>query len=704
MFQSLKIAVKNQKKLLVIFLITIFFPSVLLSIFGVIALRNENYRVEKQIENDQIRLIENFKNSIHSRLNEINNRIESLATHPSIQNKDYSSIKNLLEKQFENEPLIDHIFLLYENEGPFFPVFQAGFGIQNNSPELSYDNFQLNTIRLAEDFEFQQKKYLDAILSFNKLFDYSKDKLVKASALNCMARNYTKLGNHSQALNIHLKIINEYPEVYSTNGLPIILQAKLLASECYQKLGEPETAINTALEFYNELVNNKWNLSEDRFYTYIELTAEILNILFTEEKELNSKYKEKYQQLEKAYQLKTEEWQKIRIISSDIIPELREITQNNQPSPIQILKTIGGTDYMILVVVFAEGNNRINTGLLGITLDQNFLEKKFLKNEIEKMEPLENTALCITNLSGRLIMGNKTKDQNLIKTIGFPDDNFPPWQIEISYTGSEGPGNIKIFSSFFFWTIITLILILVFGTTMIVKIVSREMELLKMKSDFISSVSHEFKTPLASMKVLTERLEEGKVTQPVKMKQYFSLLSFDIERLIRLVNNILNFSKIEAGKKVYKMEETNISYWLKQVITNYEKNNFENDINFHVQLAKNIQNLSIDKESLSQALFNLLDNAVKFSPGNKELVLTAETDDHSLIIKIKDKGIGIEKDETDNIFEKFYRGKNAIKYSLKGTGLGLALVKYTVEAHKGNISVGSEPGWSTVFTINIPIN
>jgi two-component system phosphate regulon sensor histidine kinase PhoR len=107
---------------------------------------------------------------------------------------------------------------------------------------------------------------------------------------------------------------------------------------------------------------------------------------------------------------------------------------------------------------------------------------------------------------------------------------------------------------------------------------------------------------------------------------------------------------------------------------------------------------------MTQALFNLLDNAVKFSKDVKEIGVTVLKNESSIIIKIKDKGIGIDSDEKDKIFEKFYRGKSAVNYYIKGTGLGLALVKYTVEAHEGQIYVESESDWSTVFTITLPIS
>ena len=183
-----------------------------------------------------------------------------------------------------------------------------------------------------------------------------------------------------------------------------------------------------------------------------------------------------------------------------------------------------------------------------------------------------------------------------------------------------------------------------------------------------------------------------------------SYISYDIDRLIQLVGNILNFSNIEAGKKVYKKEETDIAIWLKETINNYKRESIENDINIQFQLDNDLPALYIDKDTMAQSIFNLLDNAAKFSHGDKEVEVTAERNNNSIIIRIKDKGIGIENDEKDKIFEKFYRGESAVEYYIKGTGLGLALVKYTIEAHDGHIEVESEPGWSTVFIITLPVS
>ena len=348
-------------------------------------------------------------------------------------------------------------------------------------------------------------------------------------------------------------------------------------------------------------------------------------------------------------------------------------------------------------------NQQDNEGILAAKLNNHYLQNNILTNAVKEVQPLLNTAIYITTLSGDSIKGSKNNNPDAITTTSLFDNNFPPWRMELAYIGPRGTGEMSIFSNFYFWTIITLIIILVFGTALIARIVARDMEILKIKSDFVSSVSHEFKTPLTSMKALTERLESGKVKEPAKLKQYMSIISYDIDRLILLVSNILSFSKIEEGKKIYKMEKTDIAIWLKETVNNYKKESIESDIAIHVQPENDMPLLSIDKDAMAQALFNLLDNAAKFSREKKEAEVTAERNNNSIIIKIKDKGIGIEKDEKDKIFEKFYRGESAVRYLIKGTGLGLALVKYTVEAHNGTIVVDSKVGKGSTFTITLPL-
>ena len=280
---------------------------------------------------------------------------------------------------------------------------------------------------------------------------------------------------------------------------------------------------------------------------------------------------------------------------------------------------------------------------------------------------------------------------------------FHPWRIEAYSVENKVTGLIGLHKSFYFWTILTLILILSFGVVLIVRTVAHEMEVLKIKSDFVSSVSHEFKTPLTSIKALTERLMKGKVKDQAKMNQYFSVISQDTDKLTRLVGNILDFAKIEEGKKEYDFEETDMSKWLDQTIENFRKENLQREIKINSQIPTDIPYLKIDKNALALAVNNLLDNAIRSSRKKNEIEVIVKRDENNLIIKVKDYGIGIPNDELDKIFEKFYQGSNAIRLSTKGTGLGLTLVRHTIEAHGGEVLVESKVDQGSTFTLLLPI-
>ena len=704
MFQGLKIAVKQQKKLLVIFFITIFLPSVSLSIFGIIALRNEKFRLEKQIENEQLQVANSIKERIETKFTEIEERLEDLASYPSFR-QDYPVIKELIASLFEKDSLAGIIFLLYINEEPLFPLFQTGFEKDGNNPVATYDIFLQQQIKNAQDAEFIRNDYDMAVSIYNEAFLQSKNTTIKARIMNHIARNLMKEGKFSEAAEAYSKIINNYPDEKTESGLPLELHAKLQKTECYSRTGDKASAVEDDLTVFEELILNRWNLNESQFKTYSSIVIERLTSLLSDSG-TSMEYKIQFELLKKRYLYKTEQWEAIGNIKSYIVPELPVFLQTNSsaPFPFEFLKRISNEDYLVLAVMIPGQNQPENAGILGAKLNSLYLQNNILGNAIAEIQPLLNTAIYITTLSGDSIKGSKNNNPDAITTTSFFDNNFPPWRLELAYIGPKDPGEITIFSNFSFWTIITLIIILVFGTVFITRIVAREMEILKIKSDFVSSVSHEFKTPLTSMKSLTERLEEGKVTDPAKMKQYMSIIANDIDRLIRLVSNILNFSKIEEGKKIYKKEKTAITIWLKEVINNYKKENIESGITINVQSDNNLPALHIDRDAMAQAIFNLLDNAAKFSQGKKEAEVTAERKNYSIIIKVKDKGIGISNYEKDKIFEKFYRGESAIKYLIKGTGLGLALVKYTIEAHNGHIEVEKESGWSTIFTITLPIS
>ncbi|MGE5846825.1 MAG: sensor histidine kinase [Ignavibacteria bacterium] len=247
-----------------------------------------------------------------------------------------------------------------------------------------------------------------------------------------------------------------------------------------------------------------------------------------------------------------------------------------------------------------------------------------------------------------------------------------------------------------------LILILVAGVVIVFRNIKKEMELAKIKSDFVSNVSHELRTPLALISMFAETLEMGRAKSEEKKKEYYSIISKEAGRLSRIVNKILSFSKIEAGKRNYHLSTVNINQLVQELFNSYAFHLQNNGFKFSFSPGEINCSIKADPEAVSEAVINLIDNAVKYSGNKKEIDMSTGTADNSVFIKVNDKGIGISEENQKKIFEKFYRVSEGLVHNTKGTGLGLTLVKHIMDAHKGKIKVISRLNEGSSFTLSFP--
>ena len=232
--------------------------------------------------------------------------------------------------------------------------------------------------------------------------------------------------------------------------------------------------------------------------------------------------------------------------------------------------------------------------------------------------------------------------------------------------------------------------------------VARQMRLSQMKSDFVSNVSHELRTPLSSIRVFGEYMRLGRVEKPEKIREYGEYIEAESRRLTQLINNILDFSKIESAEKKYHFCSTDIVELVEQTVAAFEVPLREHglSVSFH---AGPVPMLQIDKDAIAQVLVNLLDNAVKYSNGRKEVEVTVETAGNEVRIMVRDHGIGIPVAEQKKIYEKFYRVGSTLVHDVKGSGLGLSIVMHVVKAHGGRVELVSAPGEGSTFTIVLPL-
>jgi signal transduction histidine kinase/tetratricopeptide (TPR) repeat protein len=699
--KNLRIALAKQKKLVALFIVTIFLPSVLLSVFGIRAIRNEKFRLEREIENQNRRIAGFLKNQLISRFEEISSDLKSVTEDPSFIQKDYASIRKLVNGRFQNDLLIEQIFLNYGTEEYFFPFLQPISTTQMPAPGLSLNDSARKLLKQAQESEYQKRDYTTAIARYKTLIPSAGNRNTRAIILNHIARNYKKQSKYHQAAETYLQVVRDFPESRASSGLPLVIPAELQIAECYNSAGDFRESLTYAFRIYKQLLDISWDLTEDQFVTYASLAQEaIRNSRENLVNEFTEVDRNELERLTRLHINRVEQFQIRKAIIEEIVPDLRNMLGPvpNAAGVVNLSKTIDSRLFLVSAVPISENSK----GILGILYNQNHLIKSVLPEIIRDIQRDEETDIAITDLSGiRLVGSTELQDKEPILTEYF-EANFPPWKITLYTHGTAPSDMISITRNFYFWTIITLIIVLVFGAVMINRAMAHEQAALKIKSDFVSSVSHEFKTPLTSIRTLTERMKNGKIKDPAKMQTYFSIISHDVDRLARLVSNVLNFSKIEEGRKEYEFQDTDTTEWISQTVNEYRETEIEKEINIHLNVAENIPRLKMDPDALSQAVYNLLDNAIKFSDKKDRIDVLLTSNKLQVILKITDRGIGIDSEDLNHIFDKFYQGKNALEKSVQGTGLGLTLVKHAIEAHGGKISIESSVGKGTTFSIQIP--
>jgi signal transduction histidine kinase len=232
----------------------------------------------------------------------------------------------------------------------------------------------------------------------------------------------------------------------------------------------------------------------------------------------------------------------------------------------------------------------------------------------------------------------------------------------------------------------------------------RSEELSELKSYFISSVSHELRTPLTSIRMFAEMLRTNAVTSRRQQREYLEIIEGESDRLSRLIGNILDFAKIERGVKEYSFAKVHIDKIVKRAELAMRYQFLQHGGKLRMRVERDLPTLEADGDALEEALLNLLSNALKYSIKHKEVDLTVAKRKGNIEIKVADKGIGIPESEIPNIFNRFYRVRDARTRQVGGAGLGLALVKHIIEAHHGTMTVQSSVGTGTTFVLQLPIN
>jgi signal transduction histidine kinase len=267
---------------------------------------------------------------------------------------------------------------------------------------------------------------------------------------------------------------------------------------------------------------------------------------------------------------------------------------------------------------------------------------------------------------------------------------------------NEEPRNGDLNSAFLSLSLTLVMGLTLFAGYLLWRAVRRDARLAELRSEFVSSVSHELRTPLTSIRMFTERMRLDDEMPPEDRAEYLDTILRESERLSRLVENALRFSRIEQGKSKYDLRPASVAGIAEHAVRAFGQVDGPSGIHITTYTEPAIPEVLADRDALQQAILNLLSNAVKYSGESREVTLRVQAEQRAAAICVIDHGVGIAPDEQARIFEPFYRTSTAENQHIPGTGLGLTLVDHIAKAHGGAVSVESRPGEGSTFTIRIP--
>ncbi|MEZ5345712.1 MAG: HAMP domain-containing sensor histidine kinase [Pyrinomonadaceae bacterium] len=242
------------------------------------------------------------------------------------------------------------------------------------------------------------------------------------------------------------------------------------------------------------------------------------------------------------------------------------------------------------------------------------------------------------------------------------------------------------------------------GLAMTVRAAQSEMKIARLKSDFLANISHELKTPLTSIRAFGDLIHSGRSNNMERIKEYGGIIQMESDRLTEIINDILEISRLEKGLRRFQIKEGFLDRTIRDTVEVFRHSPGAGGFEFDIKLPESPYETEYDEGAIRQALINLLSNAVKYSKpdSGKTIGISLDINNNEAIIQVTDHGVGISAADQREIFKPFRRSERESTQSKRGTGLGLAITKEIVSGHGGKISVESEPGMGSTFTIKLP--
>ena len=527
----------------------------------------------------------------------------------------------------------------------YYPVAPTG----TESPSVRF--------AAADDLELRRRDPAAAIALLRKQVENG-DASVRAGALLRLGRNEKKLGHQAEALAAYAKL--ERLGQATVEGLPAEMAAREARCRLYEQTSRMKELAAEAAALHAGLRAGRWRIARATWQFHVDEAARWMSPrdpvpVDTDQLALAA-----------ALEWVCQRWQADRNSSGR-----QFLTLEGRPVMVVWMATTAKLH------AAAAGPRAVNAALNPVARDP-------------------GVTIAFSDATGLPVIGRPAIRPS-VQVVRTAAASGLPWTLQVART-SPAPPSAQ--SRFLVAGGAMLALLLVGGGYFVFRAMAREIAVAQLQSDFVSAVSHEFRSPLTSIRQLSHLLASGRVPADDQLGRVYGALVRESERLHTLVESVLDFGRMEAGSLRYRLEPLEPVPLVTEVTDAFRLNPVALGYDIQLRAEPGLPRVAADREALGRALWNLLDNAVKYSPENKDIVAEVAGEDSGVAIRVRDRGIGIPSSQHREVFKKFVRGNPAS--AVKGTGIGLAMVEHIVRGHRGRILLDSEPGKGSMFTIWLP--
>ncbi len=650
----------KRKRIILYYALAVALPGLILGFLAFRGIRNDQALREKQSRNELQLLAQDFFRQLDA----------GIPTLPD------SLCFMILERDTGGVPHLVHHHLIYLPDR-----YLSVPAVPLESP----------AIRQAWNREYQDKKFTEAQAFYQQALTESTTQEVTVQALNGLARVSQKTRLIPEAIMAYQDLISNYPAAILGDHLPAAAVAMTELIRLHSGTGDQPAAVRVANQLADFLSSPPVEYEQAHFSFLYQALQDQAAKPDSQRMAHLAREKERTDFLiaaaENQKSLFNGESGKKRYLDSKKFPAL--FVQKNQETGVQT----------------------------GKIFDLKKLADFHIPLLISKLDPDSKTIWNIRTEFGENLFAADSNSTASSVQIGFPP-NYPPWNLILSIKPqTKWAVLFGTSQGLFIFVFAFIALLMVAGLVFMVYTLNQEMKLSRMKSDFISNVSHEFKTPLTSIRHMTEIMYLKRIKSEPRKEEYLQSMLEQCDHLGHLIENILDFSKIEEDIKNYRFEWHNPDELLRDLLPVFRSRVPESDFKLTYQAKDEAPLLYMDKDAMLQVFYNLMDNALKYSGEAKRIEITLEVKgtgaqghggtrggEQGVEVRVRDWGLGIPEKDLPRIFERFYRGDKLRTEGIKGSGIGLTIVKRIVEAHKGEIRVESKVGEGSVFTVYLPID